>query len=67
VKIDVFRDGRLIGVSIGPNVTDGFSGYGLDLPAALAGLILDLRSDPDPSETPERAQLRRELRSLSAR
>ena len=67
MTIDIFQYGRLVGVSIGRNLDDGFSGYGFDLPAALVALIVDLRSGPDPAETPERAQLRRELMSLSAR
>ncbi|MCW3051132.1 MAG: hypothetical protein JWN14_302 [Chthonomonadales bacterium] len=67
MKIDVFRLGRLIGVSIRDDPAEGFSGYGLDLPAALDGLILDLRSTPMPDESPARAQLRRDLSSLSGR
>lgn len=67
MKIDIFKDGILIGVLSGYDRAEGFSGFGLDLSSALQGLILDLRSDPDAFETPARAQLRRDLSSFSAR
>jgi hypothetical protein len=59
MNIEVFKDGRLVGVSI-----SGFEGFGLNLPSALEALILDLRAN---AETREGAQLRVELRRLSAR
>jgi len=63
--VQVFRDGKNIGVCFGNSFADGMSGFGSDLPSALEDLARDFRAETFEDESHERYQLREELFGVS--
>ncbi|MCU1325289.1 MAG: hypothetical protein JWN34_659 [Bryobacterales bacterium] len=64
MKIKAFPQGNQVGVLLGPDPVQGFSGIRDDLPAAPGHLAVNLRSEPGEYEAPKCKKLGAEVRRI---